>query len=93
MELFLIMCYLQKILPFLGLMVNFIGGSFLLFGIVTILLSIKNIMLLCVSVNIFIANLRVFSSCEAGFLLFSEESVHLHCIDDKKLYAYLQAGP
>jgi len=63
------------------------------FGIVTILLSIKNIMLLCVSVNIFISNLRVFSSCEAGLLLFSEESVHLHYIDDKKLYAYLQAGP
>lgn len=48
-------------------MANFIGGPFLLFGVVTILLSIKNIMLLCVSVNIFIANLRVFSSCVAVF--------------------------
>lgn len=61
------MCYVQKILPFLGLIINFIfGGLFLLFRVVTILLSIKN-MLFCISVNMFIANFRVFSSCVAVF--------------------------
>ena len=79
-ELFLIMCYLQKILPFLGLMANFIfGGSFLLFRVVTILLSIKN-MLFCISVNIFIANLRVFSSCVAVFFSSSLRNLFTYMI-------------
>jgi len=66
-ELFLIICYMQKVLPFLGLMANYIfGGLFLLFRVITILLSIKNI-LFCMSVNMFVANFRVFSSCVAVF--------------------------
>ena len=79
-ELFLVICYLQKILPFLGLIANFIfGGLFLLFRLITILLSIKNI-LFCISVNIFIANLRVFRSCVAVFFSSSLSNLFTYMI-------------